>query len=110
CLSAVEVSEQVPYLVGHRVAKPLEGFIVLTPAWPEGGVDRDRALLHFSPHLDNGIRWFGTRDGFVVGVGQLMGAGHDRRSPQAGTPCQYRSASFNESATGFVVGSRAGLL
>ena len=77
CLSTVQMSKQMAHLVRHRVTEPLKRFIVLMPAWPQRGVYRDRALLHFGPHLDNGVLGFRARDRFVLGVGELMSAHHD---------------------------------
>jgi hypothetical protein len=69
----------------HRIAEPLEGFIILMPATPYRSVYRDCAILYFSPHLNNGICWFGARYAFVVRVGELMRTCHNCRC----TTCRY---------------------
>ena len=73
------MTEEVSDLMRHRVTKPLEVFIIQMPAWPQRGVDRDRALLYFGPHLDNGIFRFRARHSFVVGIGKLMSTRQNRR-------------------------------
>lgn len=62
--------KEVSYLMRHRIAEPLEGFIILMPVTPYRRVYRDFALLYFGPHLNNGICWFSARYAFVVRVGK----------------------------------------
>jgi hypothetical protein len=79
------MAKEVSYLMRHRIAEPLEGFIILMPATPYRSVYRDCATLYFGPHLNNRICRFGARYAFVGRVGKLMRACHNRRC----TACRH---------------------
>jgi hypothetical protein len=77
--------KEVSYLMRHRIAEPLEGFVVLMPAAPYRSVYRDCAPLYFGPHLNNGICRFSARYAFVFRVRKLMRTCHNGRC----TACRY---------------------